>query len=126
MMAALITQLLQYGIAPALLVLAAVIGFLVKKLDENGKKDAARAEALTQAIDNLATETEKRFVEHEDRMACIERDYLLRETHYKDLGGWRTDLNQMRSDISEELRGVRGEIGAINTNLINTVLKKGA
>jgi hypothetical protein len=125
-MAALITQLLQYGIAPALLVLAAVIGFLVKKLDENGKKDAARADALSKSLGDLAAATEKRFLEQDDRMACIERDYLLRETHYKDLGGWRTDLNQMRSDIGEELRGVRTEIGAINTNLINTVLKKGA
>jgi hypothetical protein len=122
-MTALITQLVQYGTMPALLVLAFVVGLLVKKIDANGEKDAARSEELRNMIERLAASTEKRFLEHEDRMACIERDYLLRETHYKDLGGWRTDLNQVRTDIAQDVRSVRMALDTLNTNLINTVLQ---
>jgi hypothetical protein len=120
---ALLSSLLQYGTAPVLLVIAGLIVWLSKKIDKNGEGDAARSKELQKAIADLSASTEVRFAEQAAQIAGIQRDYLPRKDHYKDLGGWRTDLNQMRSDLGAELRGVREEISTINTNLINTVLK---
>jgi len=120
---AFLTSLLQYGTAPALLVVAGLIVWLSKKIDKNGEGDAARSKELQKAIADLSASTEARFAEQAAHIADIQRDYLLRKDHYKDIGGWRTDLSQMRSDLGAELRGVREEISTINTNLIHTVLK---
>lgn len=131
---ALVLTLLNYGTTPALVVLAALVGVLIKKLDENAKKDEKRDTAFQEALSNTskefrkaltdhATATEERFQEHSDRMSCIERDYLTREMHYRDIGGWRTEQDQTRAEIRDEFRAVRGEINALNTNLIGTILK---
>lgn len=133
-MEALVGQLLTYGPIPALLVLATAVGLLIKKISSTAKKDAARSttiqtliEAHVAKIDAQFKEHEEkneiRFREHAERMAAIERDYLPIETHYKDVGGWRSDLAQLRSDFAEELRGIRMEMSTTNTNLISTVLK---
>jgi len=122
-MEALIGKLLEYGTTPALLVLAALVALLIRKLDENAKKDTERATAFQKSLSDHVAATELRFTEQAERMACIERDYLPRETHYKDIGGWRTDMNEMRKDFGEELGGVRHEMTVLNTNLISTVLK---
>jgi hypothetical protein len=108
-MAALITQLLQYGTTPALLVLAALVGVLVKKLDDNGKKDEARAEKLQAAMtaemnamakrfDDRAAATDKKVEDLSNRVSCVERDYLPREEHYKEFSGWRAEINRL-SDL---------------------------
>jgi hypothetical protein len=119
----LIAQLTTYGTMPALLVLTSVVGLLIKKIGANSKKDAARSEAVQKSILALEASMEKRFCEQSDRMSAIERDYLPRETHYKDIGGWRSDISQLRSDVGEDLRAIRAEMSTTNTNLIATVLK---
>ncbi len=120
---AFLLSLLQYGTAPVLLAIAGLLVWLSKKIDKNGEGDAVRSKELQTAIADLSASTEARFAEQAAQIADIQRDYLPRKDHYKDIGGWRTDLNQMRSDLGAELRGVREEISTINTNLIHTVLK---
>jgi len=135
-MEALIGKLLDYGTTPALLVLTFAVAFLIRKVSSTSKKDGARADALQKLIqthvDKISEQlrehekaNDDRFKEHAERMAAIERDYLPLETHYKDVGGWRSDLAQLRSDVADELRGIRLEMSTTNTNLIATVLKGG-
>jgi hypothetical protein len=119
----LIAKLLEWGTVPALLVLAFVVGRLIRKLDLNAAADTKRADEFRGALQNHMDETDKRFSEHADRMACIERDYLTRESHYKDIGGWRTDLNNLRSDIGADLRGVRQEMAGLASGILTTALK---
>jgi hypothetical protein len=119
----LIAKLLEWGPVPALLVLTFVIVRLIKKLDENAASDSKRADEFRKSLKDHMDETDKRFAEHADRMACIERDYLTRESHYKDIGGWRTDLNNLRSDIGADLRGVRQEMAGLASGILTTALK---
>jgi hypothetical protein len=119
----LIAKLLEWGPVPALLVLTFVIVRLIKKLDENAASDSKRADEFRKSLKDHMDETDKRFAEHADRMACIERDYLTREAHYKDIGGWRTDLNNLRSDIGADLRGVRQEMAGLASGILTTALK---
>lgn len=122
-MEVLIAKLLEWGPVPALLVLTFVIVRLIKKLDENAASDSKRADEFRKSLKDHMDETDKRFAEHADRMACIERDYLTREAHYKDIGGWRTDLNNLRSDIGADLRGVRQEMAGLASGILTTALK---
>jgi hypothetical protein len=122
-MEALIAKLLEWGPIPALLVLTFVIVRLINKLDENAASDSKRADEFRKSLKDHMDETDKRFAEHSDRMACIERDYLTREAHYKDIGGWRTDLNNLRSDIGADLRGVRQEMAGLASGILTTALK---
>ncbi len=110
----LLTNLLQYGTTPSLIVLAFVVGLLVKKLEENAKKDDERAKVLrdelSKSINGLEEKFEERFVIHAKRMeelsnriSCVERDYLPREDHYKDTAGWRAELNRIFDVILRQL-----------------------
>lgn len=89
-----------------MIVLAALVGFLIKKLDENAKKDDARTKELKEyvkaQVDGLETRIdgrvkalEARAAELEGRSSYIEREYLPREDHYRDISGWRTEINRL-------------------------------
>jgi hypothetical protein len=114
----------QWALTVAVLLLAVAIGWLIRKLDKNSKTDSARAEAFREAQAKHQTETDKRFLEAADRMACIERDYLPRSVHYKDIGGWRTDLNDLRSAIGDELRAVRKDMNTLIPSIINIAMQQ--
>lgn len=116
----------QWALTVAVLLLAAMIGWLIKRIEKNAKDDAARSAEFRSALSEHVEETDKRFAEHAERMACIERDYLPRETHYKDIGGWRTDMSDMRSTLGEEIRGVRQDMNALIPSLIKIAMQKGA
>ncbi len=121
----LIPKLMEYGTFPALLVLTALVAMLIRKLDKNAAADAVRAAEFNKALSEHRQETEKRFAEHAERFASIERDYLPRETHYKDIGGWRTDMNDLRNNLGEEIRGVRTDMTALIPSIIKIAMKKG-
>ena len=122
----LLYKLLEYGTFPALLVLIALVGWLIRQLDKNFKADTTRATEFRELLDKHIDETAKALADHADRMACIERDYLPRETHYKDIGGWRTDMNNVRDNLGEEIRGVRQDINSLIPSLIKIAMQKGA
>lgn len=115
----------QWALTVAVLLLAFAIAWLIRKLDKNAKADAKRSGEFRQALEAHQNETDQRFIECKERMASIERIYLPRETHYKDVGGWRTDLNDLRSNISDELRGVRQEMSALIPSIIKIAMKNG-
>lgn len=115
-MEALLAKLSSYGTGPVLLVVAALLGWILKKLDENNRKDEerttsdeARAEKLKAAITAQMNAMEDRFEERfasadkriealANRVSSVERDYLPRDEHYKEFSGWRAEINRL-SDL---------------------------
>ncbi|OHD25597.1 MAG: hypothetical protein A2Y38_00260 [Spirochaetes bacterium GWB1_59_5] len=115
-MEVLLAKLSSYGTGPVLIVVAALLGWVIKKLDENNKhdeertnKDEARAERLKTAITAQMNAMEDRFEERfstadkriddlANRVSCVERDYLPRDEHYKEFSGWRAEINRL-SDL---------------------------
>jgi uncharacterized membrane-anchored protein YhcB (DUF1043 family) len=136
-METLIAKLFEYGPFPALLVLTALVGWMIRSLQRNSETDAARSAEFRKALEAQSLEfrkafeshredMEKKFAEQADRIACVERDYLPRENHYKDIGGWRTDMNELRNNLGEEIRGVRQDMNALIPSLIKIAMQKGA
>lgn len=108
-MEALIIAILQYGTTPAILILAFLVALLLRKVEANSKKDDKRAKELETFVLEQIKGMEGRFqgeittVKNDvtdicKRLSCIEKDYLPREDHYKDISGWRTEINRL-SDL---------------------------
>jgi len=78
---------------------------LSKKLDKNGEEDKKRAESLRSYLENklkeLREDTAKALEEHGRRLSYMELEYVRRETFYRELGGWRDDINRILDQISE-------------------------
>jgi len=83
---------------------------LSKKLDKNGEEDRKRAEGLRGYLEDklreLRENTAKALEEHGRRLSCIELEYVRRETFYRELGGWRDDINRVLDQISEFRKNV--------------------
>jgi hypothetical protein len=77
---------------------------LSKKLDKNGEEDKLRADNLKIYLEDklkgLREDTTKVLDEHGRRISCIELEYVRRMDFYKDLGGWRDDINRLYDKIS--------------------------
>ena len=118
-METLVITMLEYGTTPALLVLTAMVGWLIKKINDNTKADNERAAGIQKTL----KEHSEILSDHSERMTSIEQEYLKRETHYKDIGGWRTDLDSLRKDINDEFRAVRSDMSAFNNNLLKAAME---
>lgn len=110
----------QYGAMPALLVLTALVGVMIRKIDQNSKEDATRhaqdqvahkalKDELVAVVKESETRTDERLrsleENHSDltrRVNIMERDYLPRDEHYKEFSGWRAEINRL-SDLIIQL-----------------------
>jgi len=99
-------KLSSYGTGPVLLVLLFLLGWVIRELKENSKRDEERADKLASSMNEKMEAMETRFEERfaasdrkvDDlsiRISCVERDYLPREEHYKEFSGWRAEINRL-------------------------------
>jgi len=79
---------------------------LSKKLDKNNDDDQQRAKNLQDYLDGKLKElregTAKALDEHGRRLSYIEMEYIKRETFYRELGGWKDDINRLSGQISSQ------------------------
>jgi hypothetical protein len=86
-------------------VLVVVVLYLIKKVDKNGEDDKKRAKDFQDSLENklgeLKEDTAKVLDEHGRRLSCIELEYVRRETFYRELGGWKDDINRLSGQITD-------------------------
>jgi len=119
----LLTEYGPVGTTLALIILAVLVGITLKKLESNAKADSERAQTFQDCLKKYQEETDKKFAEQAERMAVIERDYVTRESHYKDIGGWRSEIAQLRSDNNLSIQSVREAISGLTSNIISAVIE---
>jgi hypothetical protein len=82
------------------------VAYLVKQLHENGKADAQRskemAELLNNKLNGLRTNIEQELDEHNRKLSYIELEYVKRETFFRDLSGWKDDINRLSGQLSAQ------------------------
>ncbi len=85
-------------------VLVVVVLYLIKLVKSNSDEDKKRSTEsklhLEEKIKELKGGIDKTLDDHGKRISCIEHDYVKRETFYKDLGGWKDDINRLSNQIS--------------------------
>ena len=120
---ALLTDISKYGTAPALLVVAAILAFQNRQLSEAKKEQKAESLELKTsleaqfkaAIAAFQKQQDERHKDIEDaiaalnqRMTCVEREYVSREEHYRDLSGWREEIRQIGQRINDLIITIMG------------------
>lgn len=126
----LIQSLLTYGTTPAILVLAALVGYLIRRDKARAKRSELWNKELRKEFADRDAALEKRFLERDEalrahtasqvgaierrvhatdenldelskRVSCVERDYLPREEYYRVMSGWRTEIGKVTSKIDK-------------------------
>lgn len=86
----LLTEILQYGTAPALLL---VVGLLI-----NIRSDLQnRMKSLEKKMERV----EEAYEENTARIGSVERDYITKEDHYRHVSGWRGELHYLEKKLDE-------------------------
>lgn len=87
-------------------VLVVVVLYLIKKVDKNGEDDKKRAQGFQDSLEaktkELRGEINKTMEDHSRRLSYIELEYVRREAFYRELGGWKDDINRLSSQISTQ------------------------
>jgi hypothetical protein len=88
------------AISSALIV---VVLYLIKRVDKNGEGDEERAKSLQGCLEakikELRSDVYKVIEDHGKRISYIEMKYVRRETFYRDLSGWKDDINRLSGQI---------------------------
>ena len=97
------------------LILIALV-LLVKKMLQNEKAHIEQANNLhmcikkdmadiktdsAKALDEIKANTTKTLEELNRRVSCLELEYVRRDTFYRELGGWKDDINRLAGQLSE-------------------------
>jgi hypothetical protein len=83
--------------------LVIVVVYLIKRVDKNGEDDKKRAQGLQDCLEakikELRGDVYKAIGDHGRRLSYIETEYVKREAFYRELGGWRDDINRVSGQI---------------------------
>lgn len=98
-------ELLQFGTAPAL-ILVAIMLYQIKT------DMSARMKSVEKKIESV----EKTQKEETTRVRCVERDYITKQEHYRHISGWRGELHYLEKKLDDN--------HAKTTELLNTTVSR--
>jgi hypothetical protein len=107
----------KIGTFPSLILIGVLLGFFVRELKENGRRDEARAkelkafvakevQELREANDARHRQTDEAVEELARRLSSVEKDYLPRDEHYRDFSGWRAEINRLCDLIIQVIKEI--------------------
>jgi len=73
--------------------LVIVVVYLIKKIDANSERDARHAQELRDYINNALNN-------FGTRLSTIERDYTKNDFFYRELSGWKTEINRLSDQMT--------------------------
>lgn len=97
----------QYGVPALLVAVLIVLVVLVGKIEANTKADQARGDGLRKEIADAEARTKKNLEEHEARIRTMELEYLTKAEFYREVGGWRTDMDHLSQKMDKQANDVR-------------------
>jgi len=95
---------------PTLLILIAIVWFLLREIKkevaginkglETVKEDLCkRIDSLQEHSDKKDEELKQELCKLGERISYVEKEYITKETHYQDLGGWREEIRESHRKI---------------------------
>jgi len=85
-------------------VLVIVVLHLIKQVGKNEEDDKKRAQDFQNCLEartkELRNDVYKTIEDQGRRLSYIELEYVRRETFYRELGGWKDDINRLFGQIS--------------------------
>jgi len=93
--AALFELFRSWGPSAVSSVLVIVVLYLIKKIDASSKKDEQRATELRSDIN-------KTLNSFGERLSKVEHYYVKREDFHRELSGWKTEINRISDQITNQ------------------------
>jgi len=90
-----LNELLKWSPSAVAVALAIAVMFLIKKVDANAKKEEERAAALRAEIN-------KTLNNFGERLTKVEHDFVKKEDFYRDLSGWKGEINRLSDLIIQQ------------------------
>lgn len=101
-----ISNVQQWGSFVVSVVLVPLVVYLISQIQKNSAADAKRAEELKEyvsdQVEKLEKEFQKKIEDHDRRIACLESDSLKKEEFYQAISGWRTEVNRLSDLITTQ------------------------
>lgn len=89
-------------------VLVFVVIHLIKKVDDDSKKDEQRAAKLREDIN-------KTLSGFNERLTTVEKDYVKNDFFFRELSGWKSEINRLSDKIDNKFESlVQNIINVIN------------
>ena len=105
-----INQILSWSPTAISAVLLIGMALLIKRTDKNEKAQIERTNNLRACIEKdlaeIKADTTKSIEENARRISNIELEYIRRDTFYRDLGGWKDDINRLSGQLSEITKNI--------------------
>ena len=98
-------------------ILIVVTLYLIKKIDTNSKKDEMRSSELHQYINKelgnfsaklstvekeLLGYINETFSSYSTKLSIVEKDYVKNDFFFRELSGWRSEINRMSDQINSQ------------------------
>ncbi|MCL2127953.1 MAG: hypothetical protein FWH38_06825 [Treponema sp.] len=91
-------------------VLVFVTVFLIRKVDAAGKEEKERSQKLKGCLEAQIKELRetscKAQEEHGRRLSFVEMECVRRDAFYRELGGWKDDINRLSGQIADVGKGI--------------------
>ena len=104
------------GLVPTLLLVGVAMFFIFREIRKNMSSFAKKLESQDKKIESIEKAVEDKFVTIETSIKYIERDFLTKEQHYKDIEGWKTEVQNLHNHITmlplelvKVMQGMKGD-----------------
>lgn len=98
----------DFGAIPTILAVLLAIWFFMREIKKEFSDLKSEIDTLKEDLDEVKRSSNSRdqklqemIDELKERIAGIEREYVTKEDHYKDLGGWREEIKEIRRLLIE-------------------------
>ena len=82
--------------------------YLIKRVDKNSEDDKKRAQGFRDCLEaktkELRSEINKTIEDHGKRLSYIEMEYVKREYFFRELSGWRADINRLSDQVVAQFK----------------------
>lgn len=101
----------KHGTLPALVAIACVLGWVVKRLNSNSRNDRHRNDEIKKLISDSIKETEGQIVktldEHEGRIKALEARSLSKTEFKKEVGELRASITHLSDRVDAQSKDFR-------------------
>jgi len=116
-----LNQILSWSPTAISTLILFILVFLIRKMIRNEKAQIKQTNNLhicikkdladirtdsAKALDEIKSNTTKTLEEHSRRISNLELEYVRRDTFYRELGGWKDDINGLSGRFSEFTRNI--------------------
>ncbi len=104
------------GLVPTLLIVGVAMFFIFREIRKNMASFSKKLDYQDKKIDAVEKAVEAKITDMENSIKYIEREYLTKEQHYKDIEGWKTEVQSLHNQINrlplemvKVMQGMKGD-----------------